>query len=171
MPKVLYEVSSLVHHDEIQKPSVCQIDQEHYSSLRKLLKITCYCLKFIKRKVWDALPTSYKETILRKHTLLGKVFNSLFSVQSVHLVDVKLAMLLWVYSVQQCEFHDVLLTIREKLSHCLIQQLSLKVDEFGLLRCHGRFLNADITEDAKYPELLPQQEHFTKLLITEVHCG
>ena len=75
-------------------------------------------------------------------------------------------MLLWVYSVQQYRFRDVLLAIREKSSHCLIQQLSVKVDEFGLLRCHRRFLNADRTEDAKYLKSLPRREH---LLITEVH--
>ena len=30
-------------------------------------------------------------------------------------------------------------------------------------------LNADLSEDAKYPKLLPRQEYFTKLLIQEVH--
>ena len=30
-------------------------------------------------------------------------------------------------------------------------------------------LNATITESAKYPKLLPRYEHFTHLLITEVH--
>ena len=74
-----------------------QIDEEHYSSFRKLLSITCYCLKFVKRKAWDVLSTSHKETISRKHILLGKVFNSLSDAQSVHSVDVKLAMILWVY--------------------------------------------------------------------------
>ena len=32
-----------------------------------------------------------------------------------------------------------------------------------------RFLNATITESPKYPKLLPRHEHFTHLLITEVH--
>jgi len=38
--KVLYEVSSVVHHEEIKRQPVCQIDEEHYSSLRKFLQIT-----------------------------------------------------------------------------------------------------------------------------------
>jgi len=77
--------------------------------------------------------------LLRKHNLLGKAFKSLsdIRIQSIHSVDVKLAMLLWVFGVQQCGFQDVLLAIREKSSHCLMQQLK---NEFGLLlRCHGRF--------------------------------
>jgi len=35
--------------------------------------------------------------------------------------------------------------------------------------CHGRFLNAEMCEDAKYPKLLPWQEHFTRLVIKEIH--
>ena len=50
MPRVLYEVSSVAHDEEIQKQSVCQINEEHYSSLRRLLRITCFCVKFIKEK-------------------------------------------------------------------------------------------------------------------------
>lgn len=39
----------------------------------------------------------------------------------------------------------------------------------GILRCHGRFLNANIGENAKYHILLPGNKCFTHLLITEVH--
>ena len=51
----------------------------------------------------------------------------------------------------------------------LQKQLGLRVDKFNVIRCHGQFLNADLSEDAKYPKLLPRQEYFTKLLIQEVH--
>ena len=64
--------------------------------------------------MWDVLSTSHKETIPRKYTLLGKVFKSLSDTQLIHSVDVKLAMLLWVYSVEQHGFQDVLLAIKEK---------------------------------------------------------
>ena len=30
-------------------------------------------------------------------------------------------------------------------------------------------LHADMTEEAKYPKLLPRREHFTHLVIQEVH--
>ena len=61
------------------------------------------------------------------------------------------------------------MAIKEKSSHCLKQQLGLKVDKFGLIRCHERFLNTDITEDVNYLKLHPLQEHVTKLLIIEVY--
>jgi len=64
-------------------------------------------------------------------------------------------MMLWVYSIQQYRLRDVLVTTKKKISHCLKQQLGLTMDEFKLIRCHGRFLNTDLTEDGMYPKLLP----------------
>jgi len=63
----------------------------------------------------------------------------------------------------------VLRAIKENMSHCLKRQLGLKIDDLGILRCYGRFLNATITDSAKHPKLLPRREHLTSLLITEVH--
>ena len=45
-----------------------------------------------------------------------------------------------------------------------------------IIRLHGRFINGDLPEDAKLPILLPRQEHFSKLLIQDIHhkihhCG
>jgi len=60
------------------------------------------------------------------------------------------------------------MSIEENKFHCLKQQLGLKIDDLGILRCSGRLLNT-ITDSAKYPKLLPWQEHLTSLLITEVH--
>eukprot|EP00117_Sycon_ciliatum_P028410 scpid90833/ scgid22836/ len=51
----------------------------------------------------------------------------------------------------------------------LTKQLGLKEDECGIIRCHGRLSNAEIPYDAKYPTLLPANEHFTKLLILDCH--
>jgi len=53
--------------------------------------------------------------------------------------------------------------------HCLKHQLGLEFDDIAILRCYGRFLNAEIDESSKFPELLPQHEYFTHLLIKEVH--
>ena len=37
------------------------------------------------------------------------------------------------------------------------------------MRCYGRFLNAEMSEGAKYPMLLPHREHHVNLVIQEVH--
>ena len=55
-------------------------------------------------------------------------------------------------------------------------QLNLKIYQYGIIRLHGRFVNADLPEDAEQPILLSRQEHFSKLLTQDIHhkihyCG
>ena len=52
---------------------------------------------------------------------------------------------------------------------CLMRQLGLRIDELGILRCCGCFLNVEVKESSKSPKLLPRHERFTRLLIMEVH--
>ena len=112
-----------------ERYGMCDIDADRYSSLRRLLRITVYCLKFIKRRVWATLSQLTKKTIEDKYKLIVAVMNSLADGYSVCAGDIKMAALLWVYSIQRCQFNDVFVTISKKRKHCLIQQHGLKVDE------------------------------------------
>ena len=76
-----------------------------------------------------------------------------------------LVILKWQHFYGSIQFN----AISKKRKHCLIQQLGLKVDELGILRCYGRFLNVEVNENTKYPKLLPWHMRFTYLLIMEVH--
>ena len=71
--------------------------------------------------------------------------------------------------VQQRRYADVFHAITKRQQNGLTKQLGLTPNEYGILTCHGRFLNAEISEDAKYPKLLPRHEYFTRLIIQEVH--
>ena len=136
-PTVFYEVAVLADHscnDQYKEFSVCGIDEKRYSLLRKLLRITVYCLKFIKQLIWNKLSSEFRKTTGEKHKLLMFVLNSV-SKQEI----LKLAAMLWVYRIQQRKFSDVMLAIKMKKRHCLIQQLGLKFDNIGLLRCYGRY--------------------------------
>ena len=64
---------------------------------------------------------------------------------------------------------EVFTAIRRNKVNCLQKQLGLGIDEFGILRCHGCFQNADMSGSAKYPKLLPQHEYYTRLLVQYVH--
>ena len=75
--------------------------------------------------------------------------NSLTDGYSVCADDIKMAALLWVYTVQCYQFQDVFVAISKKIKHCLMQQIGLKVDELGILRCYGRFLNVEVNENAQ----------------------
>ena len=73
------------------------------------------------------------------------------------------------YVVQHRRFLDVFQAIVKKQRNGLQKQLGLAPNEFGILTCHGRFLNAEMSEDAKYSKLLLWREHFTRLVIKEIH--
>ena len=45
---------------------------------------------------------------------------------------------------------------------------SVKLEQ-GILRCQGRYQNAELTQGAKCPKLLPRKEHYTQLVIQDSH--
>ena len=51
----------------------------------------------------------------------------------------------------------------------MINQLGLKKDDHGILRCYGRYANADTNIEQKNPKLLPRKNCFLNLVILEVH--
>jgi len=64
---------------------------------------------------------------------------------------------------------EVFVDIVKHQKNCIQQQFGIKIDDIGLLRCHGRLNNANVSDDTKYPKLLTKFECFTVLLINEVH--
>jgi len=98
---VIYEVTNVVqdgsqvYHDY---PSPLTIDEFKYSSLRKLLRITVYCIKFIYIKVINKCSKELKERVLRKHKILEKVFNNV-SEGSIYLNEIRNVTLLWLYVI------------------------------------------------------------------------
>ena len=57
----------------------------------------------------------------------------------------------------------------KKLQNHDVITLGLKIDEGSILRCHGRFDNADIPEETKAPIYLPRKNYWAKLLVKEFH--
>ena len=76
--------------------------------------------------------------------------------------DVNLARVLWERYVQQKHF-------RSATDRNIVKQLGLKVDSDGVIRCYGRLHNAEIPYDAKYPKLLPRNDHLTYLIVMDCH--
>ena len=59
--------------------------------------------------------------------------------------------------------------VRQGKSSKVKNQLNLKLDKSGILRCHGRMENTELTQGAKQPKLLPKDEYFTQLVIEDHH--
>ena len=87
--------------------------------------------------------------------------------------EINRAELTWIKYIQGKHFSNKR-QLNEKQSQ---SQLNPKIYEDGIIRLYGRFINADLPEDVKLAILLlPRQEHFSKLLIQDMHhkihhCG
>jgi hypothetical protein len=53
----------------------------------------------------------------------------------------------------------------------LVHQLKLFVDTQGVIRCGGRFQNANLSYQQKYPILLPRKHEYTRLHVVEAHAN
>ena len=71
---VFLEAANLVQENSDQG-SVCTIDETKYSSLRRLLRVTVLCLRFIKKRVWDKCSDELKRRMYSKHTILKIIDN------------------------------------------------------------------------------------------------
>ena len=148
--KVMYEAGLAANNEKPDKdPALATpfgIDNKKYSSLYKLLRVTAFAMRFIK---------ALKGTNYEKGHLSSK--------------EISDAKLLWESLVQRNHYQDVFEAIEKNNRHQLQEQLNITRSEDGLLRCHGRLENSDLTEGARSPKLLPRKDHFTKLTIEAVH--
>ena len=118
------------------------VDKLHYSSMRKLLRISVYILRFIKLKVWNKL----QEEIRRKHQsfyLLSTLFRGLRDAGHITFREIKLVSLLCIYTLQHLYFKAVFVAIKQKRRHCLQTQLGLQLE---ILRCYGRYMLMRISQ-------------------------
>ena len=97
------------------------LSEPRYSSLRKLLRILVYVLRFIKVKVLNKLQEETKQ----KFNLLFSLFRSLSNNGPVTRLDIKISASLHVYFIQHCRFKEIFLAIKNKKCHCLLKQLGI----------------------------------------------
>ncbi|XP_062511855.1 uncharacterized protein LOC134187719 [Corticium candelabrum] len=146
-----------------------RIDEKRFSSLQKLIRVTSYCVRFIQKVIWSVLRKETQETMSSRYVLIKQVFreHSSYATDQVH--SVCNARILWEYAVQNRQYINVLNDMRKGKRNNLQRQLGLQIDEWGLLRCHGRYSNANLSFNAKYPKLIPRSEYFTHLVIKDAH--
>ncbi|XP_070537448.1 uncharacterized protein [Ptychodera flava] len=126
------------------------IDANRYSSLRKLLHVTAYVLKFTSKLRGSKTPMG----------------NPNISVQ-----DIRDAEALWITGIQAEMYVNEIATLRKTrtMREPLVRQLRLFIDRDGILRLGGRLHNAPISEETKFPILLPRNHAFTRLVIQQAH--
>jgi hypothetical protein len=139
--------------------SPASIRCEDYSSLDRLLAVTAYTLRIVRREVVRGYQDSQGRhrptppTEQEKDRALRK----------------------WIKYSQETEYPEVLAALRSENSRLIklckiIGQLDLFLDEEGLIRLGSRFANArDMGWEIKYPLLLPKGHYITRLLVCHVH--
>ena len=147
---VLYE-TSLLAEEESLGTYASPIDETLYSSFPKLLRITAWVLRFV------------HNARAKKNSRISGMLTS---------KEIQSSENYWLLQKQRQHFPQVLNALHNDLNTNkinLISQLGLRLDDRGLIRCHGRLENAAISTDAIYPILLPRKDYFTELLIISYH--
>ena len=119
------------------------IDATHYSSWKKLLRVTAYVLRLVKR-------TNVKRSLELKAE------------------EIRSAEELWIKSIQFQSFPEEvchMITSGKTPAPLLVRQFNLYLDEKGLIRCRGRIQNSLLNQEVKTPMLLPSRHHVVELII------
>ena len=84
-------------------------------------------------------------------------------------LEIQKAKLLWELYIQQKHYADTIYNVKYGKKSNLKTRLNLQLDKCGLLWCHGRFENVELTQAEKYPKLIPTDCYFTKLVVKDMH--
>lgn len=128
------------------------IDINKYSSLKKLLNVTTWCLRFINN--------IKGKNIIKNELLINEKFT---------------AKLMWEKHTLELFFSEIYQNIKEN-KKSFKNYPPLFIDENNLIRCGGRLEFAQLTYNEINPKLLPYKSKFTELVILDAHnksyhCG
>ncbi|XP_063447979.1 uncharacterized protein LOC134727528 [Mytilus trossulus] len=163
-PQVKQETLLLTTTDDSKKTKPCKlsgiskiIDLSRFSSLKKLLRVTCYVFKFVN------ICKSKRPYNLRKYARHGK---------DITKDEIDRATRTWITDIQNEKFSNE----KQQLANPsrdknlpLVRQLRLFIDTEGVIRCAGRIHNSQLDDSAKFPVLLPKKNQFTDLVILNAH--
>ena len=150
-PQIMYETSALIEMDRKKEHSdkpvaPFELNENNYSSLTRLLRVIAWALRFIRK---------LQKKSTKKEELKAEEINQ--------------AKTMWERHVQNSSFASEIKAIKNNTRNNLKSQLGLRIDENGILRCHGRLIRENLPESTFYPKLLPKNHAFTSLVINSFH--
>lgn len=137
------------------KNSDIMIFIQNYSSLSKLLRITALILRFI------------RNCKIKKENSTKRVLNKF-----VTITELRSALNSIVLAVQKLEFENEIVILQKGKSipkHNRLLSLSPYLNSDGILLVGGRLRNAPISASSKNQILLPASNHFSLLIIRDLH--
>lgn len=120
---------------------------DRYSSLLRLLRVTCWCLRFAE----NCRGIRSRSTVFTR-------------------VELHRSLVVWIRLVQQELFSsDIKQLAQQRLCSKPLRKLNPFLDENSILRVGGRLKNSSLPFEEKHPILLPRQHRLTTLLIEHYH--
>ncbi|CAG2238574.1 unnamed protein product [Mytilus edulis] len=124
------------------------IDISKYGTFRKLIRVTAYVHRFI------------SNCRFTKHLRKSGVLTT---------NDINTAVRSWILDCQKSSYSAEIKSLQDTrnkntMKYPRIRQLGLFIDDDGLVRCNGRIHNAPISENTKFPYLIPANHPLTKLI-------
>ena len=126
----------------------------NFSTFNRLMRVTAYVLRFVKRSRQLASSSSTDHRILPSAE------------------ELSLAETYWIRSIQAKSFSS---EINHLQSDCQsskpirVLQFGLFLDSKKVMKCRGRINEADLPATSKQPILMPSKHHVVELLIQDVH--
>ncbi|XP_062573876.1 uncharacterized protein LOC134235746 [Saccostrea cucullata] len=153
-PKIVYEAKLVAGEspngrknnsdsDSTGYPNI--INYQKFSSFINLIRVLAWTLRFIKRV--KKIPMSWS------HLTYSELQN---------------AKILVIKSIQAQNYGDIKTALKDKKRNNLISQLGVVLDQEGII-CVGRLKDAQLSEGARTPILLPRKNHVTGLIIEYIH--
>jgi len=109
--KSFIEISNVAGVDKNGESSLLGINEKNFSSLRRLLRVAVFVLRFIKKMVWSRR--------CGKQKLLVSVFDDMREKEPITSQEIRVASLFWVSFVQHKRFGDIYAAIGNGKKHCL----------------------------------------------------
>ena len=140
----------------VEGTSNCLLDMiSKYSSYEKLLRVTCFVLRFTdnlrRRKSNQSIIPTATEMKWSFYRLIEAIQKSNFSEE-----------------ISKIQKSQILPSNIQRLTP-FIHTFTEEGRKFSLLRVGGRLLNASLPYDAKFPLLLPKQNDFATLYLRHLH--
>ena len=142
---VVHSLSGISLHGFLNIEEI--LDPQRYSTKLKLLRVTAFVIRFIRK--------------CKRH-------------HYTHSTDLTADELLeaeriWIRRIQSKAFADEIECLKGGRMSARVKQLGLYFDENNIIRCDGRISNSNVPDEAKRPILLPPKHEFTRLIIHESH--
>ena len=142
--QIIFEISGAQPEiEEHVKVSPFEIDEKRQSTLKNLLRVIAYANRFV--------------ICMRTRQGLSKELTA---------KEIDEAEFLWITYLQRKHYVTNMNQLNKEQKH---SQLNPVIYSDGIIRLNGRYKNSDLPSETKLPILLPRTEHFTQLLIVNIH--